>query len=312
MFDIFRRYTPLVEGLSLDEAFLDVTGSRALFGDGPGIATRIRQDIFHELRLTASAGVAPNKFVAKIASDVNKPDGLAVVPAAEVAGFLAPLPLERMWRVGPRAQARLREAGLKTIGDLARADAQTLELLLGSWGPVARDLARGVDDRPVTVGEPPKSLGSEETFEQDLTTIDQISKPLLRQSMRVADRLIDKGLWAGIVVLKIKYGDHRTCTRQTGVDPSVSDTDTIFEHAMMLLGRVPNLGSGVRLTGVAVSDLSNAPSTQLFLDESRRRREQLADATKALRDRFGRQSLTRASLLGEPTPVLDSPSRKAP
>ena len=160
IFEVFRRYTPLVEGLSVDEAFLDVTGSRALFGDGAEIALRIKKDVRSETGLTGSAGVGPNKFVAKIASDLHKPDGLTLVPHDGAAEFLAPLPLERMWRVGPKARVKLRAAGLQTIGDLARADVRTLEHLLGSWGPVARDLARGLDERPVVVGTPPKSLGS--------------------------------------------------------------------------------------------------------------------------------------------------------
>ena len=176
VFEVFRRYTPLVEGLSVDEAFLDVTGSRSLFGEGPEIARLIKDDVRSEIGLTGSAGVASNKFVAKIASDLDKPDGLTVVPVGGEAEFLAPLPLERMWRVGPKARVRLRAAGLQTIGDLARSDLRTLEQLLGSWGPVARELAHGIDERPVVVGAPPKSLGSESTFEEDLTTNDRAAQ----------------------------------------------------------------------------------------------------------------------------------------
>jgi len=163
VFEVFRRYTPLVEGLSVDEAFLDVTGSRALFGDGEEIARRIKHDVHSEIGLTGSAGVAPNKFVAKIASDLDKPDGLTVVPHDGAAEFLAPLPLERMWRVGPKARVKLRAAGLQTIGDLARADVHTLQHLLGSWGPVARELAGGVDERPVvsTISPRPRRSSSQ-------------------------------------------------------------------------------------------------------------------------------------------------------
>ena len=143
VFAIFRRYTPLVEGLSLDEAFLDVTGSRALFGDGVEIARRIKAAIRGELELTASAGVAPSKFIAKIASDLEKPDGLVVVRAGEEEAFLAPLSIDRMWGIGPRAAVHLREAGLETIGDLARAGEGRLERLLGSWGASVHRLARG-------------------------------------------------------------------------------------------------------------------------------------------------------------------------
>jgi DNA polymerase-4 len=288
-----------VEGLSVDEAFLDVTGSQALFGEGPDIARRIKRDIAEELGLTGSAGVAPSKFVAKIASDLDKPDGLTVVPAGTEVDFLAPLPLRRMWRVGPKARVRLRDAGLRTIGDLARADIRTLEQLLGSWGPVARELARGLDDRPVVVGAPPKSLGSETTFEEDLTTADALLKPILRQSMQVADRLVDKGLWAWVVTVKIKYGDHRIRTRQARLPRAVSDTDAIFQAAADLLSRFDSLDSGVRLTGVSVSSLTKVRDSELFPDAERARRERLAAATHALRERYGTAGLTRASLLAD-------------
>lgn len=302
IFEIFARYTPLVEGLSLDEAFLDVTGSRSLFGDGPAIARRIQEDIRAGIGLTGSAGVAPNKFVAKIASDLHKPDGLTVVSAEEVTAFLAPLPIERMWRVGPKARTKLHAAGLHTIGDLARADARTLEQLLGSWGPVARALARGQDDRPVSVGAPAKSLGSESTFELDLKTRDALLKPILEQSLLVADRLIEKGLWAGVVTLKIKYADHRIGTRQVRLPRAIADADAIFEAASRLLDRFDDLGRGVRLTGVSVSALSRVPDPELFPDPDRYRRERLAAAAHSLRNRFGASGLTRASLLGDPEP----------
>jgi len=300
VFEVFRRYTPLVEGLSVDEAFLDVTGSRALFGEGPDIARRIKQDVHSEIGLTGSAGVAANKFVAKIASDLDKPDGLTVVPCDGAAEFLAPLPLERMWRVGPKARVKLRAAGLKTIGDLARAEVGTLERLLGSWGPVARELARGHDERPVVVGSPPKSVGTETTFEQDLSTPDELLKPILRQSMQVADRLVNKGLWAHVITLKIKYGDHRICTRQASLPRAVADTDAIFETASDLLARVGDLHTGVRLTGVSASSFTKHPDAELFPDEERGRRERLAATTHALRDRFGAAGVTRASLIPEP------------
>jgi len=306
VFQVFRRYTPLVEGLSLDEAFLDVTASRSLFGDGPEIARRIKNEVRIETGLSGSAGVAANKFVAKIASDLHKPDGLTIVPADASAEFLDPLPLERMWRVGPKARVRLRDAGLQTIGDLARADVRTLERLLGTWGPVARDLARGLDERPVVVGAPPKSLGSESTFEQDLRSSEALLKPILEQSMLLADRLVRKGLWANVVTLKIKYGDHRIRTRQIRLARAVSDTDAIFEAATELLTRFDALGAGVRLTGVSVSSLTKVPDAELFPDAERARRERLAATTGALRERFGTASLTRASLLASPDDIGDS------
>jgi len=306
IFEVFRRYTPLVEGLSVDEAFLDVTRSRTLFGDGPEIARLVKQDVYSEIGLTGSAGVAPNKFVAKIASDFDKPDGLTVVPDP-AAEFLAPLPLERMWRVGPKARVRLRAAGLQTIGDLARADVRTLEQLLGSWGTVARELARGIDDRPVVVGAPPKSLGSETTFERDLVTMEALLKPILRQSMQVADRLVHKGLWARVITLKIKYGDHRVRTRRARLSRAVADTDAIFQAASDLLTRFDALDSGVRLTGVSASSLTKLPDAELFPDPDRTRHERLAATTRGLRERFGAAGVTRASLLTAPRDSGDLP-----
>ena len=306
VFEVFRRYTPQVEGLSVDEAFLDVTGSRSLFGEGPEIARRIKEDVQREIGLTGSAGVAPNKFTAKIASDLDKPDGLTVVPPNGAAEFLAPLPLERMWRVGPKARVRLRSAGLQTIGDLAQANVRTLEQLLGSWGPVARELARGIDERPVVGGAPPKSLGSETTFERDLRTADELLKPILRQCMQVADRLVNRGIWAQVVTLKIKYGDHRVQTRQARLPRAISDTDAIYQTASDLLSRFESIESGVRLTGVSVSSLTRRPDAELFPDPGRARRERLATTTRALRERFGAAGVTRASLIAEPADDGDS------
>jgi DNA polymerase-4 len=261
----------------------------------------IKRDIERETGLTGSAGVAPNKFVAKIASDLDKPDGLTVVQLEEVRDFLDPLPLERMWRVGPKARLRLRAAGLRTIGDLARLDQRTMEQLLGSWGAVARELARGHDERPVVVGSPPKSLGTESTFEHDLATREALLKPILRQSMEVADRLVDKGLWARVVTLKVKYADHRIATRQTRMSRPVCDTDSIFRAATSLLERLDDLARGVRLTGVSASSFSGEPPDDLFPDVDQERRERLAVTTQTLRERFGDLGLTRASLLSAPS-----------
>src|SRR5579883_26373 len=168
-FAIFRRYTPLVEPLSLDEAFLDVTASRALFGDGGSIGRAIKRDVAAELGLTASAGVAPCKFVAKVASDLSKPDGLLVVAPADVEAFLAPLAVERMWGVGPKTAPALRALGYRTLGDLARAGADALEGVLGAWGVEVTRLARGLDERDVVADGVARSIGAEQTYEQDLT-----------------------------------------------------------------------------------------------------------------------------------------------
>ncbi|MBN1652179.1 MAG: DNA polymerase IV, partial [Deltaproteobacteria bacterium] len=185
VFAVFHRFTPLVEGLSLDEAFLDVTDSLSLFSDAVTIARQIKQAIRDELHLTASAGIASCKFAAKIASDLDKPDGLTVVPD-DVRAFLAPLPIDRMWGVGKVASKRLREAGFKTIGELANADLGMLERLLGSWGQQVKRLACGIDDRLVIPERAAKSIGAEQTFENDLTNRRDIERHLLQQVTRVA------------------------------------------------------------------------------------------------------------------------------
>jgi DNA polymerase-4 len=300
VFEVFRRYTPLVEGLSVDEAFLDVTGSRSLFGDGATIAARIKADIRAEIGLTASAGVAPVKFVAKIASDLRKPDGLVVVGPDEVEAFLAPLPVERMWGVGPKTAARVRAAGLATIGDLARAEEAVLGRLLGSWGSHVGDLARGVDPREVVVGGEAKSIGSEETFERDLRTAAEIEPQLLAQAGRVAGRLVAEALSARVVTVKVKYADFKIKTRQKRLDASADDTDSIYEAARELLARFPGLTRGVRLTGVSVSGLVPGPPERTLFPEARReKRHKLEQTVAALRDRFGPAGVTRATLLGK-------------
>lgn len=295
-FAIFKRFTPLVEGLSLDEAFIDVTASQRLFGSGPEIAQQIKDAVRAETGLTASAGVASSKFVAKIASDLKKPDGLVVVPD-DVAAFLAPLPVERMWGIGPKTSKRVREAGYATIGDLARADVRHLEQILGSWGAYIHELARGDDDREVIPDGDAKSVGAEETFEVDITDRKELERHLLHQSARVAGRLVRDEIAARCVSVKIKYFDFTSVSRQKTLSESVCDTDSIFHAACELLSRIP-LDRKVRLTGVSVSDLSpaNTPQT-LFPDEKIARGRVIETATQALRDRFGNQGITRAALL---------------
>lgn len=299
VFDIFHRFTPLVEGLSFDEAFLDVTGSQRLFGDGVAIARQIRAAIRDELSLTASAGVAPAKFVAKVASDLDKPDGLVVVAPEGVREFLAPLPIERMWGVGKKAAARLRAHGFRTLGDLATTPVESLEAVLGSWGRSVHALARGEDEREVVPDRDAKSIGAEETFESDLRTLEALERPLLHQAGRVAGRLSRAGLRARCVTVKLKYGDHSTKTRQTRLPEPVADTDSIYDAARALLPRFPSVARGVRLTGVSCSELHEGPAAPtLFPDEKRARREQIEALTGELRERFGKAGLTRGRLVG--------------
>jgi DNA polymerase-4 len=312
VFEIFRAFTPLVEGLSLDEAFLDVTASQSLFGDGEAIAEKIRGRIRSELGLTASAGVAPSKFVAKIASDLRKPDGLVVVREGEVAGFLEPLPIERMWGVGVKTAPRLRELGLATLGDLSRARLSVLEQTLGAWGVRMRALARGEDPRDVEPGRAAKSIGAEQTYEHDLFGREAIERTLLEHAARVAQRLVREGLSARGVVVKLKYADFTLVSRRKTLPEPVADTGSLNAAARALLDQFPEDRRGVRLTGVSVTHLSEGPPPRrLFPDARADRGRVVEELIRRVEDRLGAQ-LTRAELVGQGVPRVGARPPRPP
>ena len=300
IFAIFRRYTPLVQGLSLDEAFLDVTASRSLFGDGAAIARRIKDEIRRELSLTASAGVATSKFAAKVASDLEKPDGLVVIPD-DVASFLAPMPIEKMWGIGPKTAPKLRALGYATLGDFARAPVKELERALGVWGTQVARLARGEDDREVDPNGLAKSVGAEQTYERDLTSRDDIERTLLVHAERVAQRLVEEGLCASIVVTKLKYADFTPRTRRATLAERVMDATSIHEAARRLLAEFPVRAApsgGVRLSGVSVSGLAEGPPPKLlFGGEEADRRRKVEELVARVKGKFGGDVLTRATLI---------------
>lgn len=316
VFAVFEKYTPLVEGISIDEAFLDVTASQSLFGDGATIARMIKDDVKEATGLTASAGVAPCKFAAKIASDFQKPDGLTVVPE-DVAAFLAPLPVERMWGIGPKTAPTLRRLGYRTLGDLAKADEKALERVLGTWGAEVRELARGNDVREVEPDRDAKSIGAECTYEDDLTSKSAIARTLLEHASRVAERLTEGSLLANIVVVKLKYADFSLLSRRVTLPEAASDTRTIHDAAVKLLDKFPLDGARIRLTGVSVQDLRNKLSSQptLFPDRAAERRRAAESVLLRAKDRYGGQAITFATLLeGQEkltTPQAD-PSRISP
>lgn len=307
VFDVFHRYTPLVEGLSIDEAFLDVTASRSLFGDGVTIARRIKEDILAATQLTASAGVATSKFVAKIASDLDKPNGLTVVPN-NVGAFLAPLPIEKMWGIGPKTAPTLRALGLATLGDLATADPRALERALGSWGADVRLLAQGIDDREVLPDRDAKSIGAECTYEEDLRDREAIARTLLSHASRVAERLTEAKIGARAVVVKLKWHDFTVLTRRMTLPMPASDTQTLHDACLALLDRFPLEGARIRLTGVAVQDLCELAPKQavLFPDRKAERRRDVENLLLKAKQRFGDKPITFATLLE------DSAARTAP
>jgi DNA polymerase-4 len=302
VFEVFHRYTPLVEGLSIDEAFLDVTASRSLFGSGETIARRIKEDVASELRLDVSAGVADSKFVAKIASDLHKPNALVVVPPGTSREFLAGLPIERMWGVGAKTAPKLRALGFATLGDLALAEDDRLERVLGSWGAAVRALARGDDTRAVVPDRDAKSIGAEETHENDLTTLDEISRELLASAQRIAQRMLRAGVAGRTVHVKVKLADFTLLTRQTTLPEAAADTLAIHAAACALLPKFPLKNARVRLTGLSVSGLEllgSAPT--LFPDPGAVKRQKLEELVRAVSDRWdgdGAAKVTRAALLG--------------
>ena len=285
VFAIFERYTPLVEGLSIDEAFLDVTASRSLFGDGETIARTMKAEIAREVGLTASAGVAPSKFVAKIASDLEKPNGLVVVPPERVTSFLAPLPIERMWGVGPKSAPRFHAAGLHTFADLAAASPELLERTFGPHGADLQALARGEDVRDVVPDRSAKSIGAEETYDEDLANWDDIDRSLLAHAARIATRLVRAELAARVVTVKLKYSDFTVRTRRVTLAEAISDTVTLYDAARRIVRDLPL--RPVRLTGISTADfVPRGARLTLFPDESLARRSKVEDVVQRVRGKF--------------------------
>lgn len=299
-FAILGGFSPEVEGLSLDEAFLDVTGSERLLGDGPAIAAAIKQRVRAELSLVASVGVAPIKLAAKIASDIDKPDGLRVVPPDQLLAFLHPLPVTRLWGVGDTTREVLAAMGLETIGDVARYPEEALVARLGATlGPHLAALARGEDARPVEPEAAPVSIGHQETFDDDHDDKGELAVILLHQADRVAARLRASDLRARTVVLTVKYDDFRQISRRTTLEQPTSDGGVVARTAIELLGKVavePRRGARVRLCGVAATQLEprGAPRQLGFDEEARARGERLGDALDKVAAKFGKARLVRA------------------
>jgi DNA polymerase-4 len=295
VFAIFERYTPLVEALSLDEAFLDVTASVSLFGAPAQIARRIRSETAAELSLPASAGIAPVKFVAKIASDLAKPNGQREVRAEDTIAFLAALPLSRLWGVGPKTEERLKRAGLRTIGDVAAQDVIWLEEQLGALGRHIWELARGHDPRAVVPDRAAKSVGAEDTFEEDLAGLDLLRPRVHAQALRLGRRLRRAGIQGRIVQLKVKFSNFSVITRRAPLPSPTDDGQVLYHTALELLERAHG-GRPVRLTGVSIEpDTTDARQLALF-DPPVPRSAELNAALDRIAERFGPGSITTADL----------------
>jgi len=298
VFEIFREFTPLVEGLSLDEAFLDVTASRRLQGEPWHIAVDIRRHILARTGLTASVGIAPNKLLAKIASDLKKPDGLFEIDAHNVRAVLDPLPIEKLFGVGARSLPAVQQAGLRTFGDVRTASADVLWRAFGKHGAAMRDRAAGLDERPVSADRDEKSIGTEHTFAADLADGAQLRAELLALTDRTAARLRGQNLVAGRLTLKIRRADFRTFTRQRAVRPATQETAVLCAISQGLFDAWQAMqgGTAVRLLGVAVGDLQTLRQTDLFAAGAPAS-SRLDTAVDEIRRRFGPDVLTRASRL---------------
>jgi nucleotidyltransferase/DNA polymerase involved in DNA repair len=297
--EILKGFTDLVEQISIDEAFLDVTGSMALFGDRRQLALEIRRRIREQERLSASIGIAPNKFLAKIASDLDKPDGLVEVETGHEEEFLRDLPIERLWGVGPRTAEELHKLGLYKIRDIARLSLAELDERFGKHGRHLHHLARGVDDRPVQPEHEWKSLGQETTFEEDTDDPQRVRQTLLELSEAVARRLRKQELLAGGLTLKFRDEDFVTETRSMTLPDPTDDSGEIFSIALRLLGRVRFREHKVRLLGIYGSRLQDVHTSprQLRLFEPDEKRRRLNVSMDSIQQRFGNRAVNRATLV---------------
>ncbi|MGH2827886.1 MAG: DNA polymerase IV [Actinomycetota bacterium] len=297
--EVFTSYSPLVEPLSLDEAFIDVAGSVKLFGTPVEIATRIKADVA-AIGLPCTVGVAPNKFLAKLASSCGKPNGLLVVKADAVAEFLNPLPIESLWGVGAATSETLRRLGLKDVGDIAAMPRRTLQRAVGDLlGTHLHLLSRGIDERPVTPEEPAKSVGSEETFLEDLDDTAEILREVLRLADRTASRMRSKGLCGRTVTLKVRFSNFKTITRSHTLEGELDTPAEIYAVAKALYLKLDPERPRIRLLGVAVTSLApGPPRRQLLLgDSSRPSWNEASWAVDDIRRRFGDAAVTPATLL---------------
>ena len=300
VFAIFHDLTPLVEGLSLDEAFLDFTGSERLLGGAETVGTEIRRRIRSQTRLAASVGIASNKLLAKIASDLGKPDGMFKIAAADVHRILDPLPVERLFGIGAKTLPTVQAAGIHTFGELRHADEAALWRAFGKHGRIMRDRAAGIDDRPVLADRDEKSISAEETYGTDIADPVVLQRELLRLADRTGSRLRTQSLAAACVTVKIRRSDFVTYTRQRTFHPPSQDTSLIYRQAAALLDewRRVQPGSALRLLGVGVSDLAPLRQPDLFA-AGEPQDSRLDHAVDDIRRRFGKSMLTRASLLHE-------------
>jgi len=292
MFDILDRFSPLVEPLSVDEAFMDVSGTERLLGPAPEVARRIKEQIKIQLGLTVSIGVAGNKFLAKLASDLQKPDGLVVILPLDVDCILPPLAVTKLWGIGSATAARLAGIGIRTIADLRRSRPESLRRYLGSEVERYLKLAHGIDDRPVICDREAKSISHEQTFEVNVDDPQEIRRVLLEQAEQVGRRLRRHGLWARGISLKIRFGEFETITRSATFESPTDSTHELWQAARGVFDVWPF--QPVRLIGLGAERLSSGPAQlSLFSDPDRERHRKIDAVADQINDRFGKRTLRR-------------------
>ena len=295
---IFHSYTPLVEPISLDEAFLDVTGSQKLFGTGREIAAKIRKQVEKEEGITCSVGLAQSKFIAKLASQHCKPNGMLEIKADRILEFLHPLPVRAIWGVGPKTAESLERLGLHTVSDIAHTPRATLIRALGeSTGASLYELAWGRDYRDVIPDEPEKSIGNEETFSEDLDNPEEILREFLRMTEKATARLRERSLFAKTISIKIKFADFSSLTRSKTVPIAIDNTHDTYEVVKALYLALRNDGARIRLVGVSFSQLQEGAPVQLELGARERGWREADTAIDRAQARFGRGSVRPGRLI---------------
>ena len=297
VFDVMEQFTPLIEPLSIDEAFLDVSGCERLFGPAEDMAAQIKEEIRRQTQLTASVGVAPNKFLAKLASDLDKPDGLTVITESNIHSTLDPLPIGKLWGVGPAAEKQFQRLNIATIGQLRLASSEVLREHIGEMAEHFQALAAGRDERPVTPDSRAKSVGQERTFATDVGQMAELARVLLGQVEQVARRLRKSDLAARGVTLKLRYADFTTITRSATLDAPTASTDELWRAGRGLFDTWRRSSArALRLLGFTASQLSPRGGRQLslFSSPARDKQQRLDRAIDDITDRFGDSAVRRA------------------
>ncbi len=298
---IISDFSPVLQQISIDEAFLDITQTANGFGGPKSLAEKLKARIRHEVGLTASVGLAGNMFVAKVASDLQKPDGLTICPPGHEREFLAPLPINKLWGVGPKTEAHLRDYGFHTIGDLAKCSQETLAKKFGKWGAHLWALSNGIDNRAVEEGGPRKSISQEHTWDEDVADPAIVEKRIWKIADDLSRYMREEKIKSRVLTVKIRLEGFLTYTRRQTLSEHTNDAETMREVAVKLFRDFEREGKKVRLIGVNMSDLNTHGAEQLglFDQPESKQKDKVAQLLDTLREKFGEDAAARASLVGE-------------